>query len=87
MKLPPLLARIRYGSVTLWLPLVLLWPLALVLIALMLPVAWVFSLVTPRLSLRELSRFCRGLYVLLCELRGTVVSVEEPDVRIAFTFY
>jgi hypothetical protein len=87
MKLPPLLARLRYGSVTLWLPLVLLWPLALVVIAPLLLAAGIFSLVAPGLSLQELGRLCRGLYLLLCELRGTVVSVDGPDVRIAFTLY
>ncbi len=87
MKLPPHLARLRYGSVTLWLPLLLLWPLVLVLIAPLLLMAGIFCLVAPVFSLPELGRLCRGLYRILCELRGTVVSVDGPDVRIAFTLY
>ena len=87
MRLPPLLARFRYGSSTFWLPLVVLWPFALVVIIPLLLVAGIFSLVIPGLSLHELARLCRGIYLILCELRGTVVSVDGPDVRIALTLY
>jgi hypothetical protein len=85
--LPPLLARFKYGSVTLWVPLVLLWPLALVVVVPLLIGVTIFSLFAPGLSLRELGRLCGGLYLILCELHGTVVSVDGPDVRIAFTLY
>ena len=87
MKLPPLLARVRFGSVTLWLPLILLWPLGFMLIPPLLLVGAIGALLIPGLSLRELGRLCGGLYLVLCELRGTLVSVEARQAHIAFTLY
>jgi hypothetical protein len=87
MKIPPLLACVRLRSITLWLPLVLLWPLALLLIVPVLLLLVIIPLVIPGLSFRELTRLCGGLYLVLCELRGTVVSIDSPSVRLALTLY
>jgi hypothetical protein len=87
MILPPMLARLRIGSVSIWLPLFLLWPLVLLLAV---PLFVVGMLVLPFLrgpAPLEAVRFCGGLYAVLCGLRGTSVSVDAPTAHFAFTLY
>jgi hypothetical protein len=87
MRLPPWLARVQYRSITLWLPLVLLWPLALLVLVPLLLVGVAASQIVDGLSFPEFRRLCGGVFRLLCELPGTSVSVDVPQGRIAFTLY
>jgi hypothetical protein len=87
MKFPPWLARVGYGSWTLWLPLVILWPLWLAAFSLILLFGGIAALVIPGESLARFGTFVAGLYRLLCEVRGTRVSVEEAPHRIVVAFY
>lgn len=87
MKLPPSLIGFQlsspsFRSPTIWLPLFLLWPFALVLA---LPVFLVGLVMVTIIQLGSAGRFwecCRALYAVICEFRGTLVDVEGPDSRV-----
>lgn len=90
MKCPPYLVRLRIEEpdqtrLRLWLPLFLLWPLLLVLLA----VAVVVTLLADLISLLTLhrpvytrlayTRLLLGIVGLLGETRGTEVFIEDRD--------
>lgn len=68
--IPPSLAYLRINGFGIWLPLFLLWPIAL----LAAPILLIVSLFT-----RKPLGFLTGSYALACALRGTLIDVEQPD--------
>jgi hypothetical protein len=83
-----MIARVHYRSVRLWLPLFLLWPIALLLAVPLLAIGMIVLLFFPRgPAPLETVRFCGGLYEVLCELRGTSISVDGPTEHFTFTLY
>jgi hypothetical protein len=86
MKFPPWLARVGLGSWTFWLPVVILWPLWFLAFALIFAVGGIAALAMPGESVARFGAFVAGLYRLLCELRGTRVSLEAPH-RIVIAVY
>lgn len=94
MKVPPLVLHLRVVSprrrpVRLWLPLFLLWPLALVLGALALLVAVLVDGVLLALGRRYhhytvlLVRSC----AVLCETRGTVIRFSSETTAVDMTVH
>lgn len=71
--IPPSLLYLRVQGFALWLPLFLLWPLALLLA----PFLLLASLFT-----RDPLRFSAESYRLCCALRGTDIEVEQPGQRV-----
>lgn len=71
--IPPSLLYLRIQRVGLWLPLFLLWPLALLLA----PLVLVFGLFS-----RKPLRFWIEGWRFTCALRGTLIEVEQPGQRI-----
>jgi hypothetical protein len=88
MSWPPLLMHLRmkgYGmpSLSLWIPLFLIWPFVAVLFILLSPFLLVLLLVAFFMFSVRLNPFelCVNLYQILCALRGLVVEVEVPRDR------
>ena len=71
--IPPSLLYLRIQKFGLWLPLFLLWPLALILA----PFVLIFGLISGKPL-----RFFVEAYRLCCALRGTLINVEQPGQRI-----
>jgi hypothetical protein len=67
--IPPMLLRLRVNGFGIWLPLILLWPLALLFAPLVVLVAL--------LALQPIRGLC-VYYNLLCSLRGLQVHVRQP---------
>ena len=87
MSLPPVLARIQLGTFTLWVPIVLVWPLIVLALAPAFLLGALFALVMEGLHFGAFLRACWSLGRLLCALPGTLVSIESPHFRIAITLY
>lgn len=91
MMFPPSIARIRIvdegrRGINLWLPLVLLWPVVLVLGLLLSPLVIIAALATwPRYG-RLLLLGGPRLFELLCALRGLRVQVEDGKDRVHVYF-
>ena len=83
MKLPPALARLDYGARRFWLPVFLLWPLMLLLFALIFFAGLIMLVLTPRFTFEGLGRFLFGLYELICASCGTEIDVDLFDRRIS----
>jgi hypothetical protein len=94
MKVPPLVLHLtvvspRRRPVRLWLPLVLLWPLALVLGAL----ALVVAVVTDGLLLALGRRYHHYTvllvrsFAMLCETRGTVIRFSNATTAVDMTVH
>jgi hypothetical protein len=86
MNYPPLMMRLRIRGhkmprINLWLPLFLLYPLLLAVLVVLSPLILAGLLVAFIIfSVRlDLFAFVRGLYELLCSLRGFTVQVQEAD--------
>ena len=85
MTWPPAILRLRVcgGSgqrVRLWIPLFLLWPLALALALLALPILLVAALVTRRGSRpRRIVRALPAIWPAICAARGLLVDVEDAE--------
>jgi hypothetical protein len=82
--MPPAIMRLRIydrgkSRFRLWLPLFLLWPIALVLLLLLLPFV-VLAQIILRLTGTgiNLFRIFFGLYGVICALRGLLVNVDSP---------
>lgn len=71
--IPPSLVYLRIQKFGVWLPLFLLWPLALILA----PFVLIASLFT-----RAPPSFFVEAYRVCCALRGTLIDVEQPGQRI-----
>jgi len=82
MKMPPSLLLIRTAhpgrkTVSLRLPIFLLWPLLLILLLIPLMLALLADLIT--FFRFALTRLTAGIFPLLGEIRGTSVGVSKPD--------
>jgi hypothetical protein len=89
MRLPPLVARVQVQTATrsfrVWVPLFLLWLLAVLLLAPLLLVALLATLViAPRWRFAAL---LRGTYAVLCEARGTNVEVERARGHVSIALH
>jgi hypothetical protein len=81
-----MLVGLRYGRIPLWVPVFLLWPLALALFLLAFPFLFIYTLF--RLGLRAFRFWFLGLpraYAFLCALRGLRISVQAPGRRFAIS--
>jgi len=85
MKLPPALARFDYGTHRFWLPIFLLWPLMLLLFALIFFAGAIWLALTQKSSVQDLDRFLSGLYAMICASRGTQIDVDASDRCISLT--
>jgi hypothetical protein len=85
MKLPLALARFDYGTHRFWLPVFLLWPLMLLLFALIFFAGAITLALTQKSSFQDLDRFLSGLYEMICASRGTQIDVDASDRRISLT--
>jgi hypothetical protein len=65
----------------------LLWPIVLVLAIPFLVIGMIVLLFVRGPGVRETLRFCGGLYAVLCQMRGTSVSVDGPTEHIALTLF
>lgn len=94
MNVPPTILHVKVvrparRSVRLWLPLFLLWPLALVLGALALVVALVADAVL-RLGDRRFHHYTillARLFAFVCETRGMVIRIKNERETVAVTVY
>jgi hypothetical protein len=81
MKLLPMFARVRFGRSSspwpaLWLPIGLLWPFVILLLAPLLGVGLLLTSVLEGYSGARFLQLCGGAYALLCESRGTRIDVD-----------
>lgn len=90
MIFPPSIARIHViddgkRAVNLWLPLILLWPLALALMTALAPMVLIIALCAPPYR-RTLLLTGPYLFGLLCAVRGLHVNVKDDDTRVNIYF-
>jgi len=85
MKLPPMLARLEYGGHSFWIPVFLLWPLILLLFALMFFAGVIALGLLQKSPSRGLGRFLFGLYETICASRGTQLDFDASGGRISLT--
>lgn len=91
MMFPPSILRVRVldknSRVSLWIPLVLVWPFALALYMLFLPCIVVVAIVTWRSGWGK-SILLGGpfLFRLYCDLRGLKIDVTEPKESVLIYF-
>jgi len=88
---PPSLLRVRIRSrnkrFTLWLPLFLVWPLGLALLAILSPFLLVLAiLLWPLGWARPLLLAGPLLFRLFCSLRGMEVNVEKSSEQVLISF-
>ena len=88
---PPSLLRVRIRSrnkrFTLWLPLFLIWPLGLALLAILSPFLLVLAiLLWPLGWARPLLLAGPLLFRLFCSLRGLEVNVEKSSEQVLISF-
>jgi hypothetical protein len=86
MKLLPMFLCVRVAQTwprvpALWLPLCLLWPIGLIVVAPFLVLGLCAALLIDARSVPRLLQLCGGVYSLLCETRGTHVDVCGPASR------
>jgi len=94
MSLPPVMLHLEVTrpprrSVRLWLPLFLLWPLALMLGVLALPVAAVVDLVRLLCGRRDhhYAMLLVRLSALCCETRGLVIQIDKRNETVNLTVH
>jgi len=87
LRIPPLLLRVRlveprHRWPTLWLPLLLLWPLLFGLaLVLGLPCLVLLCVLAPRSPGAVLS-VLGAAYTLVCEMRGTLIDVDGGAAKV-----
>jgi hypothetical protein len=85
--MPPSIIRLRIfdkgkSRIRLWLPLFLLWPVALAVVLLLLPLICLAQLILWLTNTGiNLFRIFFGLYRLVCSLKGLHVNVDSPRNR------
>ena len=84
MMFPPSILRVRvldgHSRVSLWIPLILVWPLAVVLYLLFLPCIIVAAILTWHRGWgRPILLGGPALFRLYCALRGLEIDVTEPN--------
>ena len=88
---PPSILRVgvldKDSRVTLWIPLILIWPLVLALYVLFLPCIVVAAIVTWRRGWgRQIFFVGPALFRLYCDLRGLKIDVTEPKESVLIYF-
>ena len=91
MMFPPSMLRVRVldedSRVSLWIPLIVLWPLVLALYVLLLPCIVVTAIVTWRNGWGKTILFgVPFLFRLYCDLRGLKVDVMGPKESVLIYF-
>ena len=91
MMFPPSLLRVRVldkdSRVSLWIPLVLVWPLVLAVYLLLLPCFVVAAIVTWRSGWgKPILLGGPTLFRLYCDLRGLRVDITEPGESVLIYF-
>ncbi len=91
MTVPPSVLRVRVldgdSRVSLWIPLILVWPLAVAVYLVFLPIIVVAAGVTWRSGLGKPILFGGpALFRLYCALRGLEVKVDEPGESVLVYF-
>ncbi len=91
MMFPPSILRVRVvdkdSRVSLWIPLILVWPLVLALHVILLPCIVAVAVVTWRSGWGRPILFCwPALFRLCCELRSLKVDVTEPNESVLVYF-
>ncbi len=87
MMLPPLFMRLtlrfeNWGLPSLWLPIVLLWPILFVLLFFVFVIGLVAILILETRSIGRFTEFSLGVYRVLCESRGTSVDVVDGPTKV-----
>lgn len=91
MMFPPSMLRVRVldkdSRVSLWIPLILVWPLVLGLYLLLVPCIVVAAIVTWRSGWgRQILFGGPALFRLYCDLRGLKIDVTEPKESVLIYF-
>ena len=90
MVFPPSILRVRVvdkdSRVSLWIPLILVWPLVLALQVISLPCIVGVAVVTWRTGWGDILFCWPALFRLCCELRGLKVDVTEPNESVLIYF-
>lgn len=91
MMFPPSILRVRVldkdSRVSLWIPLILVWPLVLGLYLLLLPCIVVVAIVTWHNGWgRQILFGGPALFRLSCDLRGLKIDVTEPKESVLIYF-
>ena len=91
MMFPPSILRVRVldedSRVSLWIPLVLVWPLVLAVYLLLLPCFVVAAIVTWRSGWgKPILMGGPALFRLYCDLRGLKIDVKEPEESVLIYF-
>ena len=91
MMFPPSILRVRVlgknSRVSLWIPLILVWPLVLALYVLLFPFIVVIAAVTWRNGWgRRILFGGPALFRLYCDLRGLKIDVMEPKESVLIYF-
>ena len=91
MMFPPSILRVRVldkdSRVSLWIPLILIWPLVGALYVLFLPCIVVVAIVTWRRGWgRQILFVGPALFRLYCDLRGLKIDVTEPKESVLIYF-
>jgi len=92
MKMLPLFIRFKFchrgwNLPALWFPIVLLWPIVLILVLPVIFLGFIAVVLLDSRSVRRFSLLCGGLYAAFCELRGTRVDVESPEGQLFIAIY
>jgi hypothetical protein len=85
MTLLPALVALDYGVGRFWLPVFLLWPLMLLLFALIFFVGAITLALMPKSTFHGLGRFLSGLYEMTCASRSAQINVDACDRRLSLT--
>ena len=91
MMFPPSILRVRVldkdSRVSLWIPLILIWPLVLALYVLFLPCIVVAAIMMWRRGWgRQILLVGPALFRLYCDLRGLKIDVTEPKESVLIYF-
>lgn len=91
MMFPPSILRVRIldgqSRVSLWIPLVVVWPLVFVVYLVLLPCIIIAAMVTWRSGWGKQILFCGpALFRLYCDLRGLKIDVTEPKESVLIYF-
>ncbi len=91
MMFPPSILRVRVldrdSRVSLWIPLILIWPLVLALYVLFVPCIAVVAAFTWRSGWgRQIFFLGPALFHLYCDLRGLKIDVTEPKESVLIYF-
>lgn len=73
------ISRKKWGWPSLWIPVILLWPLVFFFLLLAFLLGLLAVAIFDTRSVKSFLRLSAGVYVALCELRGTKIDVETTE--------